>query len=148
MKCFFPVENSRFGRPKTNFRCFQKWKAKKKKRKKILTHFYNFSSFHFQFSTFPSVILNFHPFSVASFFPIRQQKFPGQKSLGALCPTSCPPPLPVMPLRSTSCVVYSKQLNGHYWNRSVTKIESALPTNLLLKFIWLEIGLACAKVMM
>ena len=32
MKCFFPVENSHFGRPKTNFRRFQKWKAKKKKK--------------------------------------------------------------------------------------------------------------------
>ena len=29
MKYFFPVENSHFGRPKTNFRRFQKWKAKK-----------------------------------------------------------------------------------------------------------------------
>ena len=35
VKCFFPVENSHFGRPKTNFCCFQKWKAKKKKKKKL-----------------------------------------------------------------------------------------------------------------
>ena len=34
VKCFFPVKNSHFGRPKTNFRRFQKWKAKKKKKKK------------------------------------------------------------------------------------------------------------------
>ena len=84
VKCFFPVENSHFGRPKTNFRRFQKWKAKKKKNKqtnkqtknkqkekKVLTSFliYNFSNFHFQFSTFPFTIfllLNFHPFSLFS----------------------------------------------------------------------------------
>ena len=33
LKCFFPVENSHFGRPKTNFSGFEKWKAKKKKKK-------------------------------------------------------------------------------------------------------------------
>ena len=27
---FFPVENFQFGRPKTNFSGFEKWKAKKK----------------------------------------------------------------------------------------------------------------------
>ena len=32
VKCFFPVENSNFGRPKTNFSGFEKWKAKKKKK--------------------------------------------------------------------------------------------------------------------
>ena len=30
VKCFFPVENSHFGRPKTNFSGFEKWKEKKK----------------------------------------------------------------------------------------------------------------------
>ena len=80
VKCFFPVENSHFGRPKTNFRRFQKWKAKKKKRSSPL--FLTFSCFHFQFSTFSSQFSPLFPFFLASFFPIRQQKFPGQKSLG------------------------------------------------------------------
>ena len=30
VKCFFPVENCHFGRPKTNFSDFEKWKEKKK----------------------------------------------------------------------------------------------------------------------
>ena len=34
VKCFLPVENSRFGRPKTNFRLFQKSFFSKKKKKK------------------------------------------------------------------------------------------------------------------
>ena len=99
VKCSFPVENSHFGRPKTNFRRFLKWKAKKKKKKKKKRPsplFYNFSYFHFQFSTFPFTIFliffsifTLFPFLLTSFFPIRQQKFPGQKSLGTLCP---PPP--------------------------------------------------------
>ena len=49
VKCFFPVENFHSGRPKTNFSGFEKWKAKKK----VFFSFCNFSSFHFQFSTFP-----------------------------------------------------------------------------------------------
>ena len=52
VKWFFPVENSHFGRPKTNFSGFGKWKGKEKKEKKGLSSFCNFSPFHFQFSTF------------------------------------------------------------------------------------------------
>ena len=33
VKCFFPVENSHFGKSKTNFSGFEKWKSKKKKTK-------------------------------------------------------------------------------------------------------------------
>ena len=89
VKCFFPVENSHFGRPKTNFRRFQKWKAKKKKKKKK-KKLYNvfllqFSVFHLFFSIFTP----FPFFSLASFFPIRQQKFPRQKSRGGALPP-CP----------------------------------------------------------
>ena len=94
----FPVENSHFGRSKTKFRRFQKWKAKKKKSSHL---FYNFSYFNFppsllQFSFFSSQFSPLFPFFLASFFPIRQQKFPGQKSLGGTLPP-CPPP-PVTPL--------------------------------------------------
>ena len=110
VKFFSPVENFHFGRPKTSFGGFEKWKAKKKKKKKrkrkrkekkkekSSPHFppfislSNFSSFHFQFSIFPFTIFLlffsiFLPFFLASFFPVGQQKFPGQKFLGgALCP--------------------------------------------------------------
>ena len=97
VKCFFPVENSHFGRPKTNFRRFQKWKAKKKK--KVLTSFSDvfllpFPIFHLFYSIFTPF-----PFFLASFFPIRQQKFPGQKSLGGhSAPLPPAPPPPVTPL--------------------------------------------------
>ena len=91
MKCFFPVENSHFGRPKTNFRRFQKWKAKKKKKKKVLTSFSDVFLLPFQiFHLFCSIFTPF-PFFLASFFPIRQQKFPGQKSLGGHSAPPCPP---------------------------------------------------------
>ena len=84
----FPVENFHFGRPKTNFSGIEKWKAKKKK--EVLSSFCNFSSFHFQFSNFPfSIFLLFcsiFSFFLASLFPVGQQKFPCQKSLGAFWP--------------------------------------------------------------
>ena len=99
VKCFFPVENSHFGRPKTNFRRFQKWKAKKKKKKKRSSPlFLMFSCFHFQFSTFSSQFSPLFPFFLASFFPIRQQNFPVRSLWGALCPPCPPPPPPVTPL--------------------------------------------------
>ena len=103
---FFPGRKFHFGRLKTNFRRFQKWKAKEKEKKKkkkrssplFITFptsipifhlpFYNFPSFSFFSSQFSPLF----PFLLASFFPIRQQKFPGQKSLGALCPLPPPPP--------------------------------------------------------
>ena len=48
VKCFFPVENSHFGTPKTNFSGLKSDQQ-------------------------------------ASLFPVGQQKFPGEKCLGALC---------------------------------------------------------------
>ena len=98
VKCIFPVENSHFGRPKTNFSCFEKWKAKNEKRerekkKKGPLLFLYFSSFTFKFSTFLfSIFLLFcsiFTIFLASLYPIRQHKFPDQKSLGghsAPCP--------------------------------------------------------------
>ena len=119
---FSPVENFHFGRPKTSFSGFEKWKAKKKKKKKkkrkkkkekkrkkknllliflLIISLSNFSSFHFQFSIFPFTIFLlffsiFLPFFLASFFPVGQQKFPGQKFLGG----TMPPAPPVTPLLS------------------------------------------------
>ena len=82
-----PVENSRFGTPKTNFRRFQKWKAKKKKKKKVLNNFlqlFLLSYFHLQFSTFHFTIFllffsictpfPFFPFFLCLFFPATSAK--------------------------------------------------------------------------
>ena len=103
----FPGGNSHFGRPKSNF-CGFVWKEKTKnppktnktkqnkkqnktkQNKKILSSFCNFSSLHFQFSTFPfSIFLLFFsifPFFLASLFPVGQQKFTIEKCWGALYP--------------------------------------------------------------
>ena len=44
VECFFPVGNSHFGRPKTNFSGFKKWKAQNKinKQTKKSTYMYPF----------------------------------------------------------------------------------------------------------
>ena len=59
---------------------------KQKKKKKSSPHFGTFPSFHFQFSFFSSPLFNFFP---CLFFPVDQQKFPGQMSLGGNLPP-CP----------------------------------------------------------
>ena len=75
---------------------FEKLKAKEKKRKKekVLSSFSNFSLLPF------SIFLLFlPPFLIFSLplFPVGQQKFPDQKSLGGILPPTCyatgvPPP--------------------------------------------------------
>ena len=66
VKCFFPVENFHFGRPKTNKKTKQK-----QKQKRSSPHFGTSASFHFQFSTFPFTIflLFFSIFPPFPFFP-------------------------------------------------------------------------------
>ena len=86
VKWFFPVENSHFGRPKTNFRCFQ------------------FSFFSSQFS--PLFLFSLPPFP-----PICQQKFPGQKSLGG---TLSPAPAPRL-LRHCLAHVVASQSESKNW---------------------------------
>ena len=72
-------------------------KRKKERKKKVLSSFWNFLPFHFQFSIFPftTFLLFFSIFPLFNFslplFPVGQQK----KSWGALCPL---PPPPVTPL--------------------------------------------------
>ena len=69
MKCFFPLENSHFGRPKTYFRRFQKWKAKRKKKRSsplFRPFLLPFTIFHVPFYNFPSFLPNFHSFSLFS----------------------------------------------------------------------------------
>ena len=97
-----PVEDFHFGCPPK--------KVTSKKEKGPLLIFKLFSFLHFQFSIYHFTIFllffsNFSPFStffLASFFPVGQQKFPGQKSRGGgvlcPCPYPPPPPPPVTPL--------------------------------------------------
>ena len=102
---FFPVENSHFGRPKTNSRCFKKWKSKKKKKKKKKKSsplFRTFYYFHFQFSTFPfTIFLLFFsiftpfPFFPCLIFPDTSAKISRSEVSGG---QSAPCPTPVMPL--------------------------------------------------
>ena len=91
VKCFFLVENYHFGRPKTNFSGFEKWEAKKKKGPLLIfpPSIFNFPPSLLQFSFFSSQFSSLFPFFLASFFPVCQQKFSSQKSLGALCPPAC-----------------------------------------------------------
>ena len=104
---FFPGDNFHFGRPKTNLSGFLKVKSKQtnkqtnkkqtktnnNKQKKVLSSFSNFSSFHFQFSTFPFsfslLFCSVSPFFLGSLFPVGQQKFAGQKSLPPAPPPAC-----------------------------------------------------------
>ena len=92
MKCFFPLENSHFGRPKTNFRRFQKWKAKKKKKKKKGPHLFSdvfllpFPNFHLFFSIFTPFL-----FFPCLFFPNTSAKISRSEVSGGTLPP-CPPP--------------------------------------------------------
>ena len=93
VKCFFPVENSHFGRPKTNFHRFQKWKAKKKKKKKkkVVTSFSNvfllpFPIFHLFFSIFTPF-----PFFPCLFFPDTSAKISRSEVSGGHCPPPVTP---------------------------------------------------------
>ena len=98
MKCFFLVENFHFGRPKQILVILEseKQKEKKKKEKKVFSSLWNFLLLPFSISSFPftifllffSIFPLFH-FFFASFFPVGEQKFPGQKSLGGTLPP-CP----------------------------------------------------------
>ena len=88
----FPGRNFHFGRPKTNFSVF--WKVRRRKKKRSSPHFVTFppSIFNFppsllQFSFLSSQFSPLFPFFLASFIPVGQQKLPGQKFLGALCPS-------------------------------------------------------------
>ena len=71
-------------------------------RKSPLLLLCNFSSFHFQFSTFPfstfRLFCSILSFFLTFIFPIGQQQFPGQKSGSTVPP--CPPP--VTPLTKNS----------------------------------------------
>ena len=83
---------------------------------------------------FPSFPLNFNPFflfSLPLFSPIRQQKFPGQKSLGGTLPTCAPPVTPLqkglwIPVVKAytitrSCTKYHSEITGSYCKKKKKK---------------------------
>ena len=98
VKCFFPVKNSHFGRPKTNFHCFQKWKAKKKKKKKrpspllitFPTSISNFPPSLLPFSFFSSQFSALFHFSLPLSSRYISKNFPVRSLWGALCPNMPP----------------------------------------------------------
>ena len=113
VKCFFPVQNFHFGRPKTSFSGFEKQEAKKKtktkqnknknKKRGSSPHFVTFppSIFNFppsllQFSLFPSQFFTPLHFLLCFFFPSRSAEISrSEVSHSAPCPS---PPPPVIPL--------------------------------------------------
>ena len=116
VKCFCPVENSPFGRPKTNFSCFEKRKANEKKKKGSSALFVTFppsifnfppsifnpfSIFHLPFFHFPSFLLHFPYFPCLS-FPDTSAKISRSEIFGGILPP-CPPL--VTPLLMTTCLV-------------------------------------------
>ena len=92
----FPGRKFPFWLTQNKFQWFLIVKSKKKKKKKkknsplfiLYLFLLTFSIFHLPFFNFPS-FPHFHFFFLASLFPVGQQKFPGQKSLGDTLP---PPP--------------------------------------------------------
>ena len=101
---FFPVENSHFGRLKTNFRRFY-------------NTFYNFSYFRFQFSTFHLQFSffssQFSPlflFSLPLFSRYVNKNFP-VRSLWGACP------LPVTPLVGVAVKVHCSYSNRNYHSK-------------------------------
>ena len=96
VKCFFPVENSHFDRPKTNFRRYQKWKAKKKKKKRGPHLFLELILLPFPIFTFPfTIFLLFFsiftpfPFFPCLFFPDTSAKISRSEVSGGTLPPAC-----------------------------------------------------------
>ena len=107
---FFPIENFHFGISKTNFH-FKKWKAKKKKKNLLILELFppSILNFHLPFYNFSFFSSPFPPFHFPCFFfPVGQQKFPGQKSLGVLCPPPVTPLLKRLPLPLICCKTETK----------------------------------------
>ena len=97
MKCFFPVENFHFGRPKKKKQILVVLKSEKQKKKKNLP----FSIFHLPFYNFPSFLLNFHPFFPffpCLFFPSRSAEISRSEVSGGHSAPLPPAPQPVTPL--------------------------------------------------
>ena len=92
VKCFFPVENFHFGRPKTNCSGFEKWEeqGKKRKKKRSSPHFVIFPPSIFNFTIFLlffSIVTPF-PFFPCLLFPGRSAEISWSEVClwGALCP--------------------------------------------------------------
>ena len=126
MKCFFPVENSHFGRPETNFSGFEKWKAQKQKqkRKKVLSSFWfcNFSLFllpfsifiTFPFSSFLFFFLLHFPFFPCLFFSERSAEISRSEASGGSAPPACyATALSVSVLEGCNIIVHHARLQKH-----------------------------------
>ena len=95
LKCFIPEGNSHFGRPKTNFSCFEKWKEKKEKKKRSPPHFVTFLLPLFQFSTFPfSIFLLFCSIFPCLYFSGRSAEISRSEVSGGGGHSAPPPPPP------------------------------------------------------
>ena len=127
VKWFFPVEIPILVDPKQIPVVLKSEKQKKNKTKQNKQQTKKKQGPHLFFITFPTSISNFppsllqfsffssqfsplFPFFLASFFPIRPQKFPGQKSLGAFCPLL---PLPVTPLPASDNKLLDPKPHNH-----------------------------------
>ena len=104
VQCFFPVENSHFGTPKTNFSGLKSEKQKKKEGPP--PHFSTCPSI-FNFPPFLSFFIfllfcSSFPFFLASLFPVGQHKFPGQKYQGGTL-SPAPPVMPLITMHASIC---------------------------------------------
>ena len=135
MKSFFLVENYHFGRPKTNFSCFKKWKAKKKKKKKkVLSPFSYFHIFFPSVFYFPPSLVQFSfivlhfPFFLASIFPVGHQKISCWKtSRGHSAPA--PPPPAVKPLEKSKKFHSKRIIIDDIWKNKVCLVLTSLINN-------------------
>ena len=92
----FPGRKFPFWWTKNKFMWFWKVRSKKNQKKKSSPHSVTFppsilpfAIFRLPFFDFPSFLVHFPFFSLPLFFLLCQQKFPGQKSLGATLPPAC-----------------------------------------------------------
>ena len=97
MKCFFPVGNFHFGRPKTNFIGFEKWEAKKKVLFSFVSSIFNFPPFTL-FLLFFSIFIPF-PFSLD--LPCRSTEISQSEVSGG----TLPPPHPCLLRHCVWCLV-------------------------------------------
>ena len=128
---FFPVENSQFGRPKTNFNGLEKQKKKKQTNKqtnktiKVLCSFSCFFTlpfwiFHLPFYNFLSFL------SIFLLFPVGHQKFPGEKCLGGTLHTHNHPPCLLCHCLQWSNKVWSFGLKFWKWIKAARFLHKCI----------------------
>ena len=124
VKCLFPVENSHFGRSKTNFSGFEKWKKRKRKGPLLIfltipPSIFNFPPSLFRFSFFSA------PFSLIFLqclsFPGRSEEIFPVRSLWGTLP---PPPPPVTPLHKLLQFYLNETLTQLIFARTLNKLRT------------------------